>query len=78
MAPNRPNIMVPRRHLILRLGEARLSAMLPLDTPEMRVATEPRIGGIVRTTEEEEELLLALTILRLNQRFSPHIVRGKP
>lgn len=35
-----------------------------------RGATEPRIGGPVRDLEEEEELQLALTILRMNQRIA--------
>jgi hypothetical protein len=47
--------------------------MMPLDpqgTPGPRpVHVEPRIGGAIRTVEEEEELQLALTILRMQQRL---------
>jgi hypothetical protein len=39
----------------------------PLDAP---AAVEPRLGGPVRNLEEEEELQLALTILRINQRLT--------
>lgn len=53
--------------------------MLPLDIPTNgRVTTEPRIGGVVRNLEEEEELLLALTILRINQRLkSDEVTRAR-
>lgn len=49
----------------------------PLDIP---AGPEPRIGGPVRDLEEEEELQLALTILRLVQRLSapPGAVRARP
>ncbi len=43
--------------------------MLPLDAAPGPVRNEPRVGGAVNTLEEEEELQLALTILRINQRL---------
>lgn len=39
---------------------------------------EPRIGGPVRDLEEEEELQLAITIMKLNQRLHGGLrIRGR-